>query len=318
MAPPNAKLLVDYGWVVKEEDLLRGRCSVLVDQFNWALKQLFRQLPGVGNGGGTADELRPRPVEITDALYPSEHVGHVRPEDSTVGMKLVDDDVPQVLKELDPLGMVGKDARMEHIRIGDYDVPMSPNRLASILGGIPIVGEGSDGVSHGIDKLLKFSHLILGERLCWEEVDSLNGWIAQLIVEDGEVITEGFSRSRGRDHHDILSPAHCLESIALMREEPGYPPLLEGPHQSLVDEIGDAYILTLPPLQPLRMGYAGSNVLRGTPPLDDLFDGHPQNLKMIQLNFLNLYPLFPWMSMKTDLPEFPDSYRQDFYNDLTS
>jgi len=137
--------------------------------------------------------------------------------------------------------------------------------------------------------------------LCGEEVDSLNGWIVQLVVEDGEVIAEGLSRSCGRDHHDILSAAHCLEGIALMGEELGYPPLLEGPHQPFVDEIGDVYILTLPSLQPLRMGYAGSNVLRGTPPLDDLFNGHPQNLKMIQLNSLNLYPLFPWMSMKTDL-----------------
>jgi len=153
VAPPNAKLLVDYRWVVKEEELLRRGCSVLVDQFNRALKQLLRQLPGVGNGGGTADELRPRPIEIADALYPSEHVGHVGAKDPTVGVKLVDDDVPQVLKELDPLGMVRKDARMEHIRIGDYDVPLSPNRLSSILGGIPVIGEGSDGLSYGIDPL---------------------------------------------------------------------------------------------------------------------------------------------------------------------
>ena len=239
-------------------------------------------------------------------------------EDPTVGVKLVDDNVPQVLKELDPLGMVGKDARMEHIRIGDYDVPLSPNRLPGILRGVPIVGEGSNGCPYGIDKLLELGHLILRERLCGEEIDSLSGWIAQLVVEYGEVIAEGLSRSRGRDHHDILSAAHCPKGIALMGEEPGYPPLLEGPHQPLVDEIGDVYILTLPSLQSLRMGNAGSNVLRGTPPLDDLFNGHPQNLKMIQLNSLNLYPLFLGMSMKTDLPEFPDFYWQDFPNDLTS
>ena len=53
-------------------------------------------------------------------------------EDSPVGMKLIDDEVSQVLKELDPFGMVGKNPRMEHIRIGDHDVPLSPNCLSSM------------------------------------------------------------------------------------------------------------------------------------------------------------------------------------------
>ena len=46
-------------------------------------------------------------VELAQPHQPAQHVGQVGAEHAAVGVDFVDDDVFQVFKQLDPLGMVG-------------------------------------------------------------------------------------------------------------------------------------------------------------------------------------------------------------------
>ncbi len=149
-------------------------------------------------------------------------------EHTTIGVKFIDNDVFQVLKECDPFGMVGEDAGMKHVRIGDNDVPFGSNGLSSILRGISIIGERADRPCRCLDQLLKLTHLVLGKGLCRKEIDGPNGWIFQLIIENGKVITEGLPRSRRCDHYHILASTNCVKAHPLVRKELLYPLLFEG------------------------------------------------------------------------------------------
>jgi hypothetical protein len=44
-----------------------------------------------------------------DPSQPPKHIRQMATEDPAIGMQFVDDDVPQILKELRPPGMVGQD-----------------------------------------------------------------------------------------------------------------------------------------------------------------------------------------------------------------
>jgi hypothetical protein len=64
----------------------------------------------------------------------------VAAEDAPVVVKLVDDDVLEVLEEVDPLGVVGQDSGVEHIRVGEDDLADRPDCLAGVLGRVSVVG----------------------------------------------------------------------------------------------------------------------------------------------------------------------------------
>ena len=95
------------------------------------------QLPGVGDGGAAQDELGLGPVKGAQAHQAAQHVGQIAAEDAPVAMDFVDDDVAQVLKQLHPLGVVGQDAGVEHVRVGDHHVPGLADGLAGGALGVP-------------------------------------------------------------------------------------------------------------------------------------------------------------------------------------
>ncbi len=141
----QAKLFVDDGGVVEDEGLgTLGRAVVVYQADGRDAGHAFGKLLGVGYGGGGEDELGTRAVEVADAQEAAEDVRHVRAEDAPVVMHLVYDDVAQVLEEADPLGVVGENAGVQHIGVGDDDVPGGAHQLAGGGRGVAIVGEGLD------------------------------------------------------------------------------------------------------------------------------------------------------------------------------
>ena len=70
-------------------------------------------------------------------------------EDAAIGMQLVDDDDAQLLEELEPLGVVGQDRRVEHVRVGDDDLTGGPDGGAHGGWRIAVVGRGRDGQAGG-------------------------------------------------------------------------------------------------------------------------------------------------------------------------
>ena len=65
-------------------------------------------------------------------------------KDAPVGMKLVDDHVPQVLEQLRPPGMVRQDARVQHVRVTQHEMRASTDRAARILRRVSVIGTRTD------------------------------------------------------------------------------------------------------------------------------------------------------------------------------
>ncbi len=95
------------------------------------------------------------------------------PEDPTVGMELIDHYKFQILKEVHPLGVMRKDARVKHVGVCDDHISPGPNGLPGVLGRVSVVGECGDRFSDPLDEILEFKHLILGEGFSREEIKGL-------------------------------------------------------------------------------------------------------------------------------------------------
>ena len=103
----DAQLAVDHRRVVEHKVPLAHGRAVVVDEGHVPAGEGFRQLLRVGDGGRAEDVLRMAAVELAQPHQPAQHVGQVGAEHAAVGVDFVDDDVFQVFKQLDPLGVVG-------------------------------------------------------------------------------------------------------------------------------------------------------------------------------------------------------------------
>lgn len=88
-------------------------------------------------------------------------------------MHLVDDDKAQVFEKLRPLGVVRKDALMQHVGIGHHDVPARAHRLACITGRITIKGISTHAEFAGGIQFRYFSDLILRQGPGRKEIQRL-------------------------------------------------------------------------------------------------------------------------------------------------
>src|SRR4029077_20721309 len=92
-ASPDAELAIEQRRVVEEHPTLASRRSAAVDERDVVfLEQSLRELARIPNRRRRADERRVRAVEIADSLEAADDVGHLAPEESAVGVELVDDD----------------------------------------------------------------------------------------------------------------------------------------------------------------------------------------------------------------------------------
>ncbi len=116
--------------------------------------QFLGQFGRVRDRGRTADELRLRAVEGADAGQAPQHVGDVAAEDAAVRVQFVDDDVLEVLEETVPLVVVGEHAGMEHVRVGDHDVPGQPDGAPRGDRRVAVVGIGLDVDAERADEVV--------------------------------------------------------------------------------------------------------------------------------------------------------------------
>ena len=132
---------VHQGRVVEHEVPLSGRCAVVVDQFHRLLQDALRQIPRIAYGCRAAQESGPRAVERGNAAQAAQHVGQVRAEDAAVGMQLVDHHEAQRAQEARPLGVIGQDAGVQHVGIGDHQTTLRTHRGAQRAGSVAVEGE---------------------------------------------------------------------------------------------------------------------------------------------------------------------------------
>ncbi len=91
-------------------------------------------------------------------------------EDAAIGMQLVEHDVTQIFKQPSPARVVGKDAGVQHVRIGENDVAFFANGFASVAGSVAIIGEHAKTILEPLIQVVKFGELVLCQGFGGEQI----------------------------------------------------------------------------------------------------------------------------------------------------
>ena len=78
-------------------------------------------------------------VEAGDPAQPAQHVGDVGAEHAAVGVRLVDDHPAEAGEEVAPALVVGQDADVEHVGVGEDQVRAAADRRAVLARGVAVV-----------------------------------------------------------------------------------------------------------------------------------------------------------------------------------
>ena len=105
-------------------------------------------------------------------------------------MQLVDDDDPELLEELEPLGVVGQYRGVEHVGVRDHDLTGRPDGGADGVWGIAVVRRGVYVQVGGAAQLAEFRHLVLAQCLGGEEVQGPGRWIRGQGLERGQDVAQ--------------------------------------------------------------------------------------------------------------------------------
>ena len=116
-------------------------------------EQRVRELAGVRDRRGGEQELRLGAVDPREPPQPAQHVADVRAEDAAVDVRLVDDDVAEVLEHVAPAVVVRQHADVEHVRVREDHVRPLADLPAPLGGRVAVVDRGP-----------QLRHAVAGER----------------------------------------------------------------------------------------------------------------------------------------------------------
>jgi hypothetical protein len=143
----------------------------------------------------------------------------MRAEDPSVDVSFIDDHISQTPKESRPSGVIGKEAKMKHVRIGEDKASFLPYPRSIFPRRIAIEAGTPHGTPRGGKESLKGCELILRQGLSGEEIERSGAPIRQNRLDHGNVVAQGLSAgSRGR-YDDIPSLANSFRRRRLMTEE---------------------------------------------------------------------------------------------------
>ncbi len=148
-------------------------------------------------------------------------VGDVAAEEPAVRVQLVDDDHGDLLEELEPLGVVREDRRVEHVRVGDHDLAGRPDRRADRGGRVPVVGRGGDREAGGSRQGAERGDLVLTQGLCRKEPERPGGRVLRERLEDRQLVAQALPGRGGRHDADVASGANRLQRHGLVGVEGG-------------------------------------------------------------------------------------------------
>ena len=211
-----AELAVDDRRVVDDDHPFASGRAVVIDKRHLIADQRGGELRRVGDGRRAEDEGWVAAVELAYSPQPPEDVGQVASENAAVGVQLIDDHVVEALEELHPFGVVGEDRGVQHVRVGEDDVPGGTHRPAGVGGRVAVVGEGADLFTDIRDQPVQFVELVLGERLCGEEIERARRAILQDRVQHRCVVTERLAAGRRRDHDRVAAIESEADRLGLV------------------------------------------------------------------------------------------------------
>ncbi len=218
--PAGARRSVDDRRVHEQQVLLARRRAVAVDRADGAADEELRELGGVADGRGAADDDRVAAVVGAQAQQASKDVRDVAAEDAAVHVELVHDDDPQLLEQLEPLRVVGEDRRVEHVRVGDHDLAGLADGRPDRCRRVAVVAGRRDlqlGVTH---ELRQLGDLVLAEGFGGEQEQGPCRRVLGQRLQDRHRVAERLARRRGRHHDDVLAGVDGLDRVRLVDVRP--------------------------------------------------------------------------------------------------
>ena len=230
-AEPRAPLAGSSEGRIDEQDVpLAGRGAVAVEHLDRPSDERLGELAGVPDRRRAADDDRVAAVVGADPEQPPQHVGDVPAEHAPIGVELVDDDVAELLEEQEPLGVMGQDRGIEHVRVGRDDLPRAPDRRPDRCRRVAVVGRRRDLQPGGARKLRELRDLVLAERLRREEEQGARRRVLRDGLQDRQRVAQRLARCRRRDDDHVPAgrgsprsppPGGC--TVARSRASPARP-----------------------------------------------------------------------------------------------
>ncbi len=158
-AAANAQISIEERRVVEDQSPLAARRAAPIDQLDVVfLEEALRQLERVADRRRRADESWVRAVEVADPLQPADDVRHLAPEETAIGVQLVDDDELEARKEPPPSRVMGQQPGVEHVGIRHHDVAAFADRGAPARRRVAVIG-----VDANLDRQARFQCAELSE-----------------------------------------------------------------------------------------------------------------------------------------------------------
>ena len=108
---------------------------------------------------------------------------------------------------------------MQHIGIGDDDMPLPADGLARVVRRVAVVSKGFNiGLQIGNQRVY-FMHLILRQRLCRKKVEGARFGFVENALQDGQIIAKRLAAGCRCYQDNILTVADEANGLCLMRIE---------------------------------------------------------------------------------------------------
>jgi len=137
-------------------------------------------------------------------------------EDTPVLMHLINHNIFQVFKELNPKRMVRQDALVQHVGIGHHDVPATADGSPRGFRCVAVESEGFYIHPEIAHDAVNFMHLVLTQGFGWKEVQCSCLRIAQNGVQNRKVVAESFATGGGGRHNKGQAGRCQLNCFSLM------------------------------------------------------------------------------------------------------
>lgn len=93
--------------------------------FHFQARELADEVLGRGNGARRHQKLGRCAVMRADALERPEHLGHVGPQNTPIGVDFVNHHEAQAVEKPAAAVVIGQELKMQHVRVADKDVGRS-------------------------------------------------------------------------------------------------------------------------------------------------------------------------------------------------
>ena len=159
---PDAEIRIHYRRIPQQQMFFPLGRSAFGNCRNLLTDQLGRQLLGIRDRRRAENKPGIRAIKTTHPAQPPDHIGHMGAEHAPIGVHLVDDHIFEIFEKLRPFGVMGQNALVQHVGIGNHDVTVHTHRLAGVPRRVAIEGVSSNTQFASLIELQNLGDLILG------------------------------------------------------------------------------------------------------------------------------------------------------------